>query len=824
LIRLTRSVALATLTVLGGFFPASAQTTPGSADTTATNRGEIRGRVINAASKTPIGIANIDVVSSAGATSAGRTSSAADGGFRVDGLRPGRYRVRIRALGYAPREIPSVVIAASSTPVDLGTIALTAAPLELESLLVTGQRQSVQLAPDRNTYVVRDMPTTKGGSALDVLRNVPSVDVDIDNVVSLRGNSGVVVQINGRKSPLKPAQLGNFLAQLSADMVDKVEVVPNPSARDDPEGVAGIINIVLKQEADAGTSGALTLSGGTTGRADLGGNMGYQRGALSLYGSYGFSRDSRPRNDSIYRENDFLSPRTYLEETGYRTQIPLIHTVTGSASYKPAQHDELSADLLYSTRVEHEANNILYRELNTARDITGFSDRLTRDENYEGNLESTLGYKHAFAAKGHRLSSELRIFRGWEGGPSSVAAHALALDGTPAATTALETATGWTHPHESSLKLDYNRPLSSALRLSTGYKGSLQRFHTTLDTQVFDTTRAAYLPDTTRISDFTYDQLVHAIYGMLDAQLGNFQLQGGLRVEHASTQFHLNTNNATYDNRYNSVFPSALVAYNVDDMHQVKLSYSTRIRRPDDADLIDPTLHYQDPLNVSRGNPYLRPEYIRALELGLQRTADRMTLQITPFYRHTIDAVRTLRTIDSAGVSTRTFANIATSDAYGTDATVALSGGVLSGFAGASVFRQVSNASNLDPTLSARTLGWTARMNASYRATSTFDLQSLLFYQAPMTVEQGRNASRMRFSFAARQKLMDDQLSLTLRVIDPFNTSRESNTTVDPRFYQVTQRSRAIRGLLLNVSWTFGKPPKEERRGGPDLIGSEPAP
>jgi outer membrane receptor protein involved in Fe transport len=108
------------------------------------------------------------------------------------------------------------------------------------------------------------MPTTRGGTALDVLRNVPSVDVDIDNVVSLRGNTGVVIQINGRPSPLKPAQLGNFLAQLSADMVDRVEVIPNPSARDDPEGVAGIINIVLKQKPDIGTSGGLTLAGGTT--------------------------------------------------------------------------------------------------------------------------------------------------------------------------------------------------------------------------------------------------------------------------------------------------------------------------------------------------------------------------------------------------------------------------------------------------------------------------------------------------------------------------------------------------------------------------------
>ena len=134
---------------------------------------------------------------------------------------------------------------------------------------------------------------------------------------------------------------------------------------------------------------------------------------------------------------------------------------------------------------------------------------------------------------------------------------------------------------------------------------------------------------------------------MLNAQSGKFLWQGGVRLERATTRFHLQTSGATYSNPYNSVFPSALIAYTIDDSHQVKLSYSTRIRRPDDTDLLDPTPHYLDPLNISRGNPYLQPEYIRALEVGLQRTSNRMTMQLTPFFRHTVDAVRTLRTLDT---------------------------------------------------------------------------------------------------------------------------------------------------------------------------------
>jgi outer membrane cobalamin receptor len=798
-----RTFALATSTLLASLSIAGAQTaSPG---------GEIRGRVMNSAAQAPIARATVEARSATDSSPVASATTDSTGAFLLGGLSAGTYRIRVRALGYSPRDVRAIVISATTTSVNVGTVALVATATQLTAQVVTAEKHDVELAPDKNTFVVRDQPTNRGGSALDVLRNVPSVDVDIDNIVSLRGNSGVIVQINGRPSPLKPAQLGNFLAQLPASMVDKIELIPNPSARDNPEGSAGIINIVMKKQTDAGTSGGVNVAAGTTGRIDVGGSFGYQSGGLTLFGSYGFLRDSRPRTDSVYRKNLFAAPLTYLDERGRRTQIPLAHTFTGSAGYKLTKQDDISADFMFSTRNETESNSILYRNLDASGTLTGLSDRVTRGINHEFNLESTLGYEHAFEGDEHKLSAELAVNRNREGGPTSLVARTLALNGASPSVTALENATPWEHPGENSIKLDYVRPLSRVVRLETGYKGSQQRFHTTLDTQVFDATRNAYFADTSRISNFTYRQLVNAGYAMIDANPGKVVLQGGLRVERAATRFHLNTLGATYNNAYNSLFPSALVAYNFDESRQVKLSYSTRIRRPDDTDQLDPTAHFQDPLNLSRGNPYLRPEYIRALELGLQRSGDNMTVQLTPFFRHTVDAIRSIRTIDGAGVATRTFANVASTDAYGADATVALSGGWLGGFAGASAFRQVSNAANLSPGLSAKTFGWSARTNITARLSTTVDVQALVSYQAPTTVEQGWNASRTRFNIAARKKLKGDRMDVTLRVIDPFNTSRERSATNDPRFYQLSNRARVIRGVLVGANWTFGKLPKKKK-------------
>ena len=367
--------------------------------------------------------------------------------------------------------------------------------------------------------------------------------------------------------------------------------------------------------------------------------------------------------------------------------------------------------------------------------------------------------------------------------------------------------------------MNYTRPLSKVLRFETGYKGSLQQFHSTLDTRVLDLTRGTFVDDSSRIADVRFDQWVHAAYGILSAQLGKFTLQGGVRLEHASTTFHPRKTGAAYDNSYSEAYPSGLVIYHLDDAREVKLSYSTRVRRPDDADVLDPTPHILDPLNIRRGNPHLKPEIIRAVELGFQQTQGKVTLQVTPYFRRTFDAIRSVRTIDAAGVATQTYANIATSDASGLDFTVALGGGRVSGFAGASAYKQVSNASNVANGLSVNTFGWTSRTNITFRLSSAVDAQALVTYQAPMDIEQGHNAARARVNFAARRKFMDDQLGVTLRILDPFSTSLERLTTIDSRFHQVTDRVRVIRGLGLSVNWTFGKPDKKEK----DLIGEPPA-
>jgi outer membrane cobalamin receptor len=821
---MTRTATLLLLLTVAIPAAARAQGNPAQGAAPAQAAGQLHGTVVSAANGQPIRSASVAVWSAADSALVTGTLTRADGSFTIPGVPAGQYYLKISALGFATQVRRGVAVTPAASRVELGASRLAVSAVQLEGVAVTGAATEARLAPDRNTYTVRDMPATQGGTAVDVLRNVPSVDVDIDNVVSLRGNSTVVVQINGRPTPMKGSQLGNFLAQLPANLVDKVEVIPNPSARYEPDGMAGIINISLKRSTDLGKSGGLTLGGGTTGQVNTSGNVGIQRGALNLYGSYGFMRDNRPRSDALFRENRFLSPITYLDQQGTRTDTPMSHTLTGSGQYKLSARDELSTDLLFSTRGGNRENDIVYRDLNTQRVLTGQRNQFNTGDQSENSFEGALAFKRAFKPEEHELTAEVRVDRSSEGGTSNITRNTLSAGGTPIGNAEREILGAKERPTEWSAQTDYTRPLGGSLRLETGYKGALIQFHTVQTTDLFDYTQSAFVRNAPRSNDFNYDEQVHAAYGLLSEEVGSFQLQAGVRAERATTRFHLNTTSASYDNHYNSLFPSALAAYNIDDGRQVKVSYSKRIRRPDDTDLVDPTLHYQDPLNLSQGNPYLKPEYIHALELGYQQSGERVTFQLTPFYRRTVNAVRRIRTIDDAGVSTTTFANLATSDAYGTDVTAALRRGRLTGFAGASAYRQVSNASNLSIDLSSRTFGWTGRANATLHVTPKLDVQTLFNYRAPMNVEQGRVSSVSQVNLAIRQKLRGDRVNLTLRIVDPFNTNHDASSTLDPRFYQEAVRHTRNRGLFLSVNYNFGEVPKDRGIDAGDTGGDTGAP
>lgn len=254
--------------------------------------GEVRGTVIAAESRAPVSRAAVAVHSAADSALVGGDFAGADGVFHVRGLRPGAYYLRVTSIGFKPQR-QAFAVTPSALTVDAGTIALARVAIELEGVQVTADRAAMTIEPDRNAYRAKDVAPA-AANASEVLDAVPSVQVDGDGKVSFRGNENVAIQINGRPTPIHGPQLAAYLKSLPSNIVDRVEVIPNPSAKYDSEGMAGIVNIVLKQNVDLGLSAGLNLGMAETDRYNAAGNAGYQSGALSLFSSLGFYSDDRP--------------------------------------------------------------------------------------------------------------------------------------------------------------------------------------------------------------------------------------------------------------------------------------------------------------------------------------------------------------------------------------------------------------------------------------------------------------------------------------------------------------------------------------------------
>jgi ferric enterobactin receptor len=800
--RYSTPLSLALLCVIAGSGTLQAQARPGQPP--AAGPGEVRGIVVDAETQAPIGSASIELWSEADSALVAGAVARENGGFRVEGLRVGRYRIRVAMLGYGVHTASDLEITASEPRVNLGSIALTRSAIALASVDVTAESQVV-IAPDRNVYRARDVAPA-AATATDVLESVPSVQVDPDGKLSLRGNENLVVQINGRPTPIRGEQLASYLKQLPASTIERVEVIPNPSARQDPEGMAGILNIVLKQTVDLGRSGGITLAGATSGRYAASGNFGYQAGAVTLFTNYGFSTDERNVagvNDRT-RLGSGRVPVWFTEQDIDGTLDNTGHNIGANLEYRLNERDALFTAGMVNFRESSDTSVSVYSELDDDRVLMDhyFRTRSARTKN--GMADGTVGFRRTIKPQQHELSAEVRV--NWQDDTDRALLWRIPdgldpLDGERNETDALT--------HQLTAQIDYTRMVGAATKLETGYKGNarwLDREYSVIT----DESGSGMWEPSELSNDLELDEQVHAVYGVLSHSIGRVQLQAGLRAEHAQRDFSL-VDGESYPFTYRSLFPSALVSTQIGDKGQAKLSYSRRVRRPGTQEL-NPFPVFLDVQNVFLGNPHLGPEYTDAIELGLQRSGKLGSVQFSPFYRRTSDIIRvdinTADTVMGREVTSISFSNVATSSSWGAD----LNGQfrlspAFSGLASLNLFKMVTDGGS-ESSLSSDAVAWTARLNATYTVTPTTMLQGMYFYRAPMEFERGRFSAVSMVNMAVRQKLRGDGLTATLRVSDPFDTNKFRVNVGDDNVIQFTDRSFSNRAVHLTIQATFGQAPR----------------
>jgi ferric enterobactin receptor len=772
--------------------------------------GEVQGTVVDTAAHTPLARASITVRNAKDSALIAGALASADGGFRIQGLRPGSYYLRAASIGYGPRNVKFTITDAAPRaaldPIQLARISVT-----LQSVQVQGERPAVVIEPDRNTYRAKDIAPA-ASNASEVLQATPSVEVDGDGKVSLRGNENVAVQINGRPTPITGTQLAAYLKQIPANIVERIEVVPNPSAKYDPEGMAGIINIVLKANTDLGLSGGLNTGFATPSRFNAGTNLGFQQGAMTLFGTYGYNADDR----GIQGINDRLrydpsgSPLSYTNQDIDGRNKNLGHNFTGNIDYKLTDKDVISNSLSLNRRHSNDGALAGYVELDATQ---AFLDRYVMDRNDKAKglvFDNSLSIKHTIVPRKHELTAEVRFNRtrdedntllwrepqnpnGTSSGPSTQGE----LDATSALTRQLTAQT------------DYTRPLTASTKLESGLKETERWLDR--DFQVFkdDLGTGSWLPSNLS-NTFQFNEKVHAGYGVLSQSVGKFDLQAGLRAEWANRDFALaGAEGIPYN--YHSMFPSGVIMYKPTEQSQIKVSYSRRIRRPGTQEL-NPFPVFFDQQNVIIGNPRLNPEYTDAYEFSMSKSGQLGSLQLSPFYRHTTDVIRvdinTADTVDGREVTSVNFQNLDKSNSWGSDLNGSLRlGPKLNAFGGFNIFKMVTDGGS-QSALSSNAVTWSYRLNATTQVSPTMTLQANYFYRAPVNIEKGRFSSLQMTNITLRKKIDGDNMSVAVRFADPFNTMKFRIQAGDDNLQQITQRRFGLRATYLTFQWNYGQAPK----------------
>jgi outer membrane receptor protein involved in Fe transport len=799
--------------VLAGAASLQAQTParPAAGQAPAAAVGEVRGTVIDGETKAPVQSGSVAVWSKADNTLVAGGMTRPDGTFRIDGLTPGTYYLKVTMIGFDTHTTGELVISPAAPRAIAGSIALVRSPIVMQGIEANAER-TVVIAPDRNSYRVRDLAPA-ATTATDVLETVPSVHVDPDGKLSLRGNENVVVQINGRPTPMRGTQLIGYLRQLPANTIDRIEVIPNPSAKQDPEGMAGILNIVMKQNVDLGRSGGLNFGASTQNQYMAGGNVGYQAGRVTMLFTYGYNSDER----RIYGVNDrtrlgaLRAPQSFTEQDIDGTATNRGHNINATLDYRVGPRTVLFTSWLANRRSTGDASLSAYSELNGTRTMLARYDR-ERDAAVENWLgDGTLGFRHTFVPQKHELSGEVRFSRQdneegselWRQPIGSTTPNPIDLE-----TNAIDAGT-----NQLTVQTDYVRAFGKASKLEAGYKASARWLDRAYLVRK-DVLGTGNWVDSDLSNTLAFDETVNAAYAVLSHGAGGaVELQAGLRAEHASRDFSL-AGGDSYPHSYNSLFPSALVSYKLNDRTVTRLSYSRRIRRPNTEEL-NPFPAFFDLQNVMIGNPALGPEYTDAIEASVQRSGKLGTLQISPFFRHTSDIIRvdvnTADTVAGREVTSVSFRNLDTSNSWGADVngTVRL-GQNFSGLAGFNVFKIVTDGGS-ESSLSSDALSWTARMNGAYTVRPGTVVQLNYFYRAPVNIEKGRFASQSGANISVRQNLTSRAVA-TLRLADPFKTNRFRVEVGNDEVIQFTHREFSSRALFLNLQYNIGQAPRVRQR------------
>ncbi|MEO9511874.1 MAG: TonB-dependent receptor [Flavobacteriaceae bacterium] len=761
----------------------------------------LKGKVVEKSTAQPVAYATVVIGDNQTQKALDGTTTLEDGTFSIE-TDANDYYIEISFLGFKSTVLPTPT--ATGQNIDLGTIEIVEDAEQLAEVVVEGEVSQTVFKLDKRVFNVGKDLSTTGASALEVLNNVPSVNVNIEGQISLRGSSGVQVLINGKPSILTSDE-NNALGTITADMIDRVEVITNPSAKYDAEGSSGIINIVIKKEERTGLNGSVSVNTGAPNNHSLGVSLNRRTEKFNLFTQLGVGYRELP-NEITVRNTDLSTSNVILSNGKEYRNENFYNFILGTDYYfSPSSVLTLSGN--FALEIEDQPSATSFAALDGLENLTSEWERTEITEARNPKFQYELQYKTEFNEdEDHNLLfSALGNF-------FSKDQNSEFLDDTLSGEDRDAEQNTRTDFEESvfTFKLDYTQPFADTFSMETGVQYVLNDVSNDFEVQNLE--NGSFITDPGLTNVFEFDQDVLGVYGTVAYEGKKWGIKTGLRVENTNLGTLLVNTNAANDQNYTNLFPSAHSSYKFSEKASVQLGYSRRIYRPRLWDL-NPFFNIRNNFNIRQGNPDLLPEFTDSYEITGIFFLGKTPLNIGVYHRYT-DAVIERISFFEDNVSVTRPENIGTNNALGLEFNTKYSPANWLTFNLDFNYNTFSREGSFEDTLFDFIADqWTSKLLTKIKMPLDIDFETTGNYRSPLQTIQGQINGIAFLDFGLRKKMVKGKAVLSLSVRDAFASRIQENEIVQNDF-EIFNRSFRARFVSFGFSYGFGKGEAMQYSGG----------
>jgi hypothetical protein len=774
---------------------------------------QLSGKIIDKETNEPLEYATIVLTSlKTQKISGGLTDS--KGEFNIE-VSKGLYNISIEFISFKTYKIFNKLI---DENINLGTIALEVDAESLDEIEIIAEKSTVEIHLDKKIYNVGKDMTVKGGTASDVLDNVPSVTVDVEGNVSLRGNENVRILVNGKPSGLVGLSGTDALRQLPADAIEKVEVITSPSARYDAEGTAGILNIILRKGKAQGFNGSFITSIGNPDNFGVSANLNYRTKKFNLFANTGYNYRNSPGNsynnttyfdesENIlnYRNEDRKYDRerkSFNNRFGIEYFLSAKSSITGSFLFRNSDGDDLSTNLI--------------TELDNNMNLASSSIREENETEEDKTIEYNLNYTKDFNKSGHKLTLDFQYGESEENNFSyitDIENFPSLFENEPERNTTEE------KDSKIQFKGDYTLPIGENTQFEFGYNINLDEINSDYLVEEFDSDTNQFINNTNFSNTLEFEQNIYALYSQYGKKINKFSYLLGLRMENTDRKINLIQTNEIYNNNFTEFFPTLNLGFEFDDSESLTLGYSRRLRRPRHW-FLNPFESRTSETYIRKGNVNLDPTYTNSFDLGYLKRWEKFTFNSSIYFQHAtnnIEFAQNEELRDVNGVETlviiRSPINLSSRDRYGFEFTANYNPfkwwRLSNSF---NFFKSITEGEYIGINYDSDDVSWFTRLNSRITLPGKIDWQTRAMYRGPFETAQQKRNGMISVNLAFSKDIFKEKGTIALNVSDLLNSRKRKSTSYSPTTVSEGEFQWRQRQIILSFTYRFNQKKNRQNR------------